>query len=136
MSWFVPSPTLAPGDRVLWHTGASREEPTSSRQVGGLLYLVTSQLIFQPNRFEGLLGNQTSRHNVGEITDVLIEPRSPAVPWAGRMAKYRRRLRVSVDDRAEISLVNNLDEVMDALRSFHPEWFSTGGATGPQLSAS
>ena len=82
MSWWVPAPPLANGERVVWERAAS--QPQRRRLVGGRFFLTPHRLIFQPNRIEAATGGRPWAVGLHEITAV----------WPER--GLRRKLRIDL----------------------------------------
>ncbi len=95
----------------------SREQG-SLRQIGGKLFLTDQRLLFMPNRFDDATGGDEWGCPLGDITAVGVEPRRPAIPFVGRTAALRRRLRVDLGsgDR-EVFVVNGVNEAVEVLRA-------------------
>ncbi len=114
---WVRDPELLPGEQVVWRRSVNREQGWL-RQVGGKLFVTDQRLLFMPNRFDDATGGEEWGCPLGDITAVGVEPRRPAMPFLGRSAALRRRLRVDLrsGDR-EIFVVNRVTEAAEVLRA-------------------
>ena len=110
-------PNLLFGEKVVWHRNANREQ-TSLRQVGGRLFLTNHRLLFVPNRFDDATGGDSWSCTTAEIAAVAVEPSRSALPFFGRTAQLRRRLRVEPRaGDAELFVVNRVEDAASTLRA-------------------
>jgi hypothetical protein len=117
VGWWVPLPKLAKDEKILWNVLANREQ-TINRQVGGRLFVTQRRLIFQPSRFDALIRGERWRANLVDICAVGLSPRRLTIPWMGRTAGNRNRLKViQINGDVDLFVVNRLENVIERLRA-------------------
>ena len=115
MGWWVSAPMLARGESVRWSVFANREQ-SANRQVGGRLFVTTTRLLFEPNRFDSLTGGRPWRLRFDDIAQVEVLPARLTVPFLGRAAANRRRLKVvGIDETIDCFVVNHVAAVVERL---------------------
>jgi hypothetical protein len=117
MGFWIRDPALLPQEEVVWRRYANREQG-SLRQVGGRLLVTSQRIVFVPNRFDDATGGDGWSSALANIARVEVEPSRRAVPFLGRAAQLRRRLRIeTIDGQAELFVVNRVAEAAQTLRA-------------------
>jgi hypothetical protein len=113
---WVAEPQLQPGEHIVWRRNANHER-TALRQIGGRLFLTDRRLLFVPSRFDRASGGAGWECRLEDISDVGVEPAQAAVPFFGRAARLRRRLRLTKQDGSiDLFVVNGVLDAVDTLR--------------------
>lgn len=103
MGLWVRRPTLLPGEAVEWRAACNWRQ--GARAVGGLLWLTSGALVFEPNRFDAATGGEGRRVALRDIAYVGEEPGGSPSVSGGLRPRIRLEL---VDGRAELLLVNKV----------------------------
>lgn len=115
MGWWVGVPAVAQGETLLWNFAANREQ-TINRSVGGRLFVTQHRLIFQPNRLDVLFQAESWSAELADIREVGKSPRRPTIPFLGRTAANRNRLKiVQAGGDVDLFVVNHLDSLVERL---------------------
>ena len=110
MSWFLPTPKLYPGERLLWRKPASLALRTA---VGGALHITTERIIFIPNRLNWGELRATHEWATREVATITVTDRD-YTPYTGGMRK-----RMCIGLKAEEPLmfvVKRLDDMIAEVR--------------------
>ena len=117
MGRWVREPDLLSGENIVWHRNANREQ-TSLRQGGGRLFLTNHRLLCGPNRCDDATGGDPWSCATTDIAAVAVEPSRSALPFFGRTAQLRRRLRVEPrSGNAELFVVSRVEDAASTLRA-------------------
>lgn len=108
MGWFVRAPLLKQGETVEWQRPAARQANAFQSQ-GGRLYLTSTRLIHQPNRLGAVTRGRLWSTQRANIRNVTVEPRRLSIPFLGKAAALRNRLRIELTDGGvQLFVVNHL----------------------------
>jgi hypothetical protein len=105
MGLWLAQPKLEAAEKIRWKSSAGR---ALNRWItsGGLLVVTNRRVMFQPNRFDLVIGKKPWQCPLVSVTAVEAVERDLTV-LAGGM---RERLRLQTTDGAETFVVNNLKE--------------------------
>ncbi len=101
-------PELLPGEQVLRHQKANRQQNTL-RQVGGRLFVTNLRIAFVPSRLDERTGGGPGEWSMEQA---IVETRQRTAAFLGLTARLRRRLRLELrDGSVELFVVNGVDEL-------------------------
>ena len=74
------------------------------------------RLVFKPNRLDSATRGHPWSVDLSDIVEVGVEGREADVPFMGKAAKLRRRLRIRTTVGVELFVVNGVDEAVAQLQ--------------------
>lgn len=111
MGFWVRSPKLAGGERVVWKQNANRTQ--GGRAVGGRLYMTDSRLFFQPNRIHAATKGQLWSAPLAAIESVSTDAPDGGLFTGG----LRTRLQiVASSGDSELFVVNHVGDTVQAIQ--------------------
>ena len=97
-------PSFNPGETVQWRIACNRQQGGLAR--GGLLWLTSEALVFEPHRFDARTGGQGRRIPLRDIAEVTVSAGGDAPSLSGGL---RPRLRLDLrNGEVELLLVNKI----------------------------
>jgi hypothetical protein len=108
-------PRLEAGETLRWKALANRVLSPAVTS-GGRLVVTDRRVLFQPNRYDMMLGREVWERPLDVVTSVEVVGRDAAVFAAG----MRRRLGIRTADGLEVFVVNRLKKKVPELRALLP----------------
>ncbi len=109
-SWWLARFAAQAGEEVLFSIFANRTQ-SSSRAVGGKLFITNRRCLFAPHLFDYVLGGEKCELNLADIMKVEREPSGGDVFGGG----LRDRLYIQHKGGHELFVVNHLDSVIQKI---------------------
>lgn len=103
-------PKLEPNEGVRWKSAANRVISPQMTS-GGQLVVTDRRVLFQPNRFDAVIGRKPWECPIDAVAGVGTVGRDKAVLAGG----LRERLRIETADGVEVFVVNGLEKKMTEL---------------------
>jgi len=110
---WIPVPSLEAEETLLWRKIVNREQ-SSTRSVGGRLYLTDRRFIFRAHLVDRLTGGLSWEVVLPAVRRIDIEPGTHEIPRPGAAAHWRRRLRIMTIRGPEFFVINDVEEVVKA----------------------
>lgn len=104
-------PKLEPNEAIRWKTAANRVISPQMTS-GGQLVVTDRRVLFQPNRFDAVIGRKPWECPIDTVAGVETVGRDKAVLAGG----LRERLGIETTDGVEVFVVNNLEKKAAELR--------------------
>jgi len=108
-------PRLEPGETLRWKALANRVLNPAVTS-GGRLVVTDRRVLFQPNRYDMMLGREIWERPLDAVTGVEVVGRDAAVFAAG----MRKRLGIRTADGLEVFVVNRLKKKVPELLALLP----------------
>ena len=110
-AWWVREADAEPDEQVVWSRAANRTQ-SSSRAVGGKLFLTDRRLVFCPQWIDAITGGQRWSVGLSEVSGVGVQPKGGDRLGGG----LRDRLRLELADGGhELFVINHLSELVERL---------------------
>lgn len=108
VGFYTKRPNFGPDETVIWRAACNWRQGKMAR--GGVLWLTSKALVFEPNRFDSWVGGESRRIGLAGITHVADE-RGSFSHWTPFGGGLRHRIRLDLaNGGSEMLLLNRLDD--------------------------